>query len=394
MLSNQTIEIVKATAPLIAETGPKLTAHFYDRMFTHNPELKDIFNMSNQRNGDQREALFNAICAYAANIENLPALLGAVEKIAHKHTSFLITADQYQIVGSHLLATIDELFNPGQEVLDAWAEAYGVLANVFIQREEQIYQANEALEGGWRGLREFELVTKQAESEHICSFVFKPTDGLNVAAYKPGQYVGIYINSDKFDNQEIRQYSLSSAAQENTYRISVKREQDGKVSNYLHDELNVGDKVKLVAPAGDFFMDVESDTPVVLLSAGVGLTPTLSMLESLSAHQAPVTWVHATENGQQHAFKQHVNQIVSSQDNVNALVWYNQPTAEDKLGEDYHFTGFVNLKEIEAALKQTNVQIYFCGPVGFMQYVAEQLIDLGVPQEQFHYECFGPHKVI
>jgi nitric oxide dioxygenase len=224
--------------------------------------------------------------------------------------------------------------------------------------------------------------------------VFKPTDGLNVAAYKPGQYVGIYINSDKFDNQEIRQYSLSSAAQENTYRISVKREQDGKVSNYLHDELNVGDKVKLVAPAGDFFMDVESDTPVVLLSAGVGLTPTLSMLESLSAHQAPVTWVHATENGQQHAFKQHVNQIVSSQDNVNALVWYNQPTAEDKLGEDYHFTGFVNLKEIEAALKQTNVQIYFCGPVGFMQYVAKQLIDLGVPQEQFHYECFGPHKII
>ncbi|BDR12229.1 NO-inducible flavohemoprotein [Vibrio sp. STUT-A11] len=394
MLSNQTIEIVKATAPLIAETGPKLTAHFYDRMFTHNPELKDIFNMSNQRNGDQREALFNAICAYAANIENLPALLGAVEKIAHKHTSFLITADQYQIVGTHLLATIDELFNPGQEVLDAWAEAYGVLANVFIQREEQIYQANEALEGGWRGLREFELVTKQAESEHICSFMFKPTDGLNVAAYKPGQYVGIYINSDKFDNQEIRQYSLSSAAQENTYRISVKREQDGKVSNYLHDELNVGDKVKLVSPAGDFFMDVESDTPVVLLSAGVGLTPTLSMLESLSEHLAPVTWVHATENGQQHAFKQHVNQIVSSQDNVNALVWYNQPTAEDKLGEDYHFTGFVNLKEIEAALKQTNVQIYFCGPVGFMQYVAKQLIDLGVPQEQFHYECFGPHKVI
>ena len=394
MLSNQTIEIVKATAPLIAETGPKLTAHFYDRMFTHNPELKDIFNMSNQRNGDQREALFNAICAYAANIENLPALLGAVEKIAHKHTSFLITADQYQIVGQHLLATIDELFNPGQEVLDAWAEAYGILANVFIQREEQIYQANEALEGGWRGLREFELVAKQPESEHICSFVFKPTDGHNVAAYKPGQYVGIYINSDKFDNQEIRQYSLSSAAQESTYRISVKREQDGKVSNYLHDELRVGDKVKLVTPAGDFFMDVESDTPVVLLSAGVGLTPTLSMLENLSAHQAPVTWVHATENGQQHAFKQHVNQLVAAKENMNALVWYNQPTEEDTLGEDYHFTGFVNLKEIEAALKQPHVQVYFCGPVGFMQYVAKQLIDLGVPQEQFHYECFGPHKVI
>ncbi|QOV29688.1 NO-inducible flavohemoprotein [Vibrio diabolicus] len=394
MLSNQTIEIVKATAPLIAETGPKLTAHFYERMFTHNPELKDIFNMSNQRNGDQREALFNAICAYAANIENLPALLGAVEKIAHKHTSFLITADQYQIVGKHLLATIDELFNPGQEVLDAWAEAYGVLANVFIQREEQIYQQNEALEGGWRGLREFELVDKQIESEHICSFVFKPTDGQKVAPYKPGQYLGIYINSDQLENQEIRQYSLSSAVQENTYRISVKREEGGKVSNFLHDSLNIGEKVQLAAPAGDFFMDAEPQTPVVLISAGVGLTPTLSMLESLSAHQAPVTWVHATENGQQHAFKQHVNQLVAEKENMNALVWYNHPTAEDKLGEDFHFTGFVNLYEIEAALKQDNVQVYFCGPVGFMQHVAKQLLELGVPQEQFHYECFGPHKVV
>ncbi|MCS0443130.1 NO-inducible flavohemoprotein [Vibrio diabolicus] len=394
MLSNQTIEIVKATAPLIAETGPKLTAHFYERMFTHNPELKDIFNMSNQRNGDQREALFNAICAYAANIENLPALLGAVEKIAHKHTSFLITKDQYQIVGKHLLATIDELFNPGQEVLDAWAEAYGVLANVFIQREEQIYQQNEALEGGWRGLREFELVDKQIESEHICSFVFKPTDGQKVAPYKPGQYLGIYINSDQLENQEIRQYSLSSAVQENTYRISVKREEGGKVSNFLHDSLNIGEKVQLAAPAGDFFMDAEPQTPVVLISAGVGLTPTLSMLESLSAHQAPVTWVHATENGQQHAFKQHVNQLVAAKENMNALVWYNHPTTEDKLGEDFHFKGFVNLYEIEAALKQDNVQVYFCGPVGFMQHVAKQLLELGVPQEQFHYECFGPHKVV
>ena len=118
------------------------------------------------------------------------------------------------------------------------------------------------------------------------------------------------------------------------------------------------------------------------------------MLESLSAHQALVTWVHATENGQQHAFKQHVNQLVAEKENMNALIWYNQPTAEDKLGEDFHFTGFVNLYEIEAALKQDNVQVYFCGPVGFMQHVAKQLLELGVPQEQFHYECFGPHKVV
>lgn len=122
MLDAQTIATVKATIPLLVETGPKLTAHFYDRMFTHNPELKEIFNMSNQRNGDQREALFNAIAAYASNIENLPALLPAVEKIAQKHTSFQIKPEQYNIVGEHLLATLDEMFSPGQEVLDAWVK--------------------------------------------------------------------------------------------------------------------------------------------------------------------------------------------------------------------------------------------------------------------------------
>lgn len=116
MLDSQTIATVKSTIPLLAATGPKLTAHFYDRMFAHNPELKDIFNMSNQRNGDQRQALFDAICAYAANIENLAALLPAVERIAQKHTSFNIQPEQYNIVGGHLLATLDEMFSPGQEV--------------------------------------------------------------------------------------------------------------------------------------------------------------------------------------------------------------------------------------------------------------------------------------
>lgn len=130
-------------------------------MFEHNPELKEIFNMSNQRNGDQREALFNAICAYATNIENLAALLPAVERIAQKHASFNIQPEQYQIVGHHLLKTLEEMFNPGDEVLDAWGKAYGVLADVFIQRESQIYQQSESTQGGWRDLRPFKILKKR-----------------------------------------------------------------------------------------------------------------------------------------------------------------------------------------------------------------------------------------
>lgn len=394
MLSSKTIDIVKATAPAIAQTGPTLTAHFYDRMFQQNPELQDIFNMSNQRNGDQREALFNAICAYANNIDNLAALLPAVEKIAHKHTSFMITAEQYAIVGGHLLGTIDELLSPGQEVLDAWAEAYGVLANVFIQREEAIYQENEGKEGGWRGTRKFLLTAKEPESDVITSFSFKPVDGGDVAEFKPGQYLGIYLQPEGFEYQEIRQYSLSSAPQKDHYRISVKRETGGKMSNYLHDSLQVGDTVSLAPPAGDFFLDVEPTTPVTLISAGVGLTPTLSMLEALTQHQADVQWLHAAENGSHHAFKAHVAALTEQHHHISSHIWYREPLASDRPAEDFHFAGTMDLTLLNGLLTDPNRHFYFCGPVGFMQYIAKQLLAMGITEDRLHYECFGPHKVL
>lgn len=400
MLTQKTIDIVKSTAPVIAAAGPAVTQHFYQRMFSHNPELKDVFNMSNQQNRDndepssQQKALFNAVCAYANNIDNLAALLPAVEKIAQKHTSFLITADQYQIVGHHLLATIDELLAPGQEVLDAWAEAYGVLAHIFISREEEIYQESNDKDGGWRGTREFIVTSKQANSELITSFTFTPVDGGQVATYKPGQYLGIYINAKELVNQEIRQYSLSSAPNHSHYRISVKREAQGTVSNYLHDKINIGDKVNLVAPAGDFFLNVNSQTPVTLISAGVGLTPMLAMLETLTQHQAIVNWLHATENSQQHAYKDHVKTLANQHSHIAALTWYNAPTSSDRQAEDYDYQGLIELDKITNQISDPEMHFYCCGPVGFMQFIAKQLIELGVTTDRIHYECFGPHKVL
>ena len=400
MLNQKTIDIVKATAPIIAEAGPVVTQHFYQRMFQYNPELKDVFNMSNQRGSEentpsrQQEALFNAICAYANNIDNIAVLLPAVEKIAQKHTNFLITADQYNIVGTHLLATIDELLSPGQEVLDAWAEAYGVLADIFIAREEQIYQENSNKEGGWRGTREFIVTDKHQDSEFITSFTFKPVDGGKVATYKPGQYLGIYLNSDQLEFQEIRQYSLSSAPKEDRYRISVKRETKGTVSNYLHDNIQIGDTVMLAAPAGDFFLDVATDAPVTLISAGVGLTPMLSMFESLTEHQAPVNWLHATENAAQHAYKKHVKSLVAQHQQFRDVTWYNKPLDTALLAEDYDYQGLMDLNKVESELQDKNMQFYLCGPVGFMQSIAKQLLELGVTQERMHYECFGPNKIL
>ncbi|EGY27803.1 Flavodoxin reductases (ferredoxin-NADPH reductases) family 1, partial [Candidatus Regiella insecticola 5.15] len=380
----------------LVATGSKLTTHFYERMFTHNPEFKNIFNMSNQFNGNQSEALFNAICAYANNIENIKALLPAVERVAQKHTSLNIQPEYYQVVGEHLIATLDEMFHPGAEVLDAWAKAYGVLAEIFIQREEQIYQKGETSTGGWRSLRRFRIIKKVLESEVICSFEFAPLDGKCVADFKPGQYLSIYIEDDSLAFQEIRQYSLTTAANGKSYRIAVKREAGGTVSNYLHHKLQEGDIIRVSPPRGDFFLDVESNTPVALISAGVGQTPMLSMLNTLylSQHKASVYWLHASENGRVHAFSNEVATIAEKMPNLNSHIWYREPTEQDVSGIDYHTQGLMDLANHQSMIFDNDMHYYFCGPVQFMQYLSRQLITMGVKTEKMHYECFGPHKII
>lgn len=396
MLDAHTIATVKATIPLLVETGPKLTAHFYDRMFTHNPELKEIFNMSNQRNGDQREALFNAIAAYASNIENLPALLPAVEKIAQKHTSFQIKPEQYNIVGAHLLATLDEMFSPGQEVLDAWGKAYGVLAGVFINREAEIYQDNASKTGGWEGTRAFRIVKKTPRSALIASFEMEPVDGQPVADYQPGQYLAVWLKPEGFEFQEIRQYSLTRKADGKGYRIAVKRENGGQVSNWLHNEAKEGDIVHLAAPAGDFFLNVEPQTPVTLISGGVGQTPMLAMLDTLAKnhHPAQVNWFHAAENGEVHAFADEVNALGAELPHFTSHLWYRAPTEADRQAAAFDSEGLMALEPLAANLQNPQMQFYLCGPVAFMQHAAKQLVALGVSSDRIHYECFGPHKVL
>lgn len=394
MLDAQTIATVKSTIPLITKTGPALTAHFYDRMFAQHPELKDIFTMSHQTNGAQREALFNAICAYAANIENLPAILPAVEKIAQKHASLNILPEHYPIVGENLLATIDEMFNPGQEVLDAWGAAYQVLANVFINREEQIYEQKEQTSGGWRGLRTFKVKQKIKQSDVITSFELMPEDGLEVEPYQAGQYLSIYIRDKRLDNQEIRQYSLTQSPNNKTYRIAVKREDKGILSNFLHDNVKEGDILQVAAPGGDFYLDVSPTTPVTLISAGVGLTPMLAMLHSLAGHKANVNWLHAAQNSNVHAFKNEVAKAGDDIEQFHQAVWYSAPHQQDILNEDYQFKGLMDLTLVKEWLTVPNMQFYFCGPVPFMQFIADQLIALGIDSHNLHYECFGPHAVI
>ncbi|EFA85250.1 flavohemoglobin [Heterostelium album PN500] len=401
-LDAKTIEIVKSTIPALAGTGSKLTQHFYARMLGNNPELKNVFNEANQRSNAQSEALFGAVCAYAQNIDNLAPLLPAVEKIAQKHCSLNIKPEQYSIVGENLLATIDELLAPPKEVIDAWAAAYGVLADIFIQREKEIYDQSASVEGGWRGLREFKITEIVPQSNVISSFKLEPVDAKPVAKYEPGQYLSIHIEHPSLKNQCIRQYSLTTEPNGQYYRIAVKREELGSVSSLLHNTFKVGDTINVYPPHGDFFFnstkDLDTNTPVTLISGGVGQTPMLSMLHGLkeNGHQGKVTWLHSARDAQSLAFEKEVVETGSTLPGFSSHTFLTKPSPSSgcPFATKIH-EGIMDIQKVLAnQLKDTNVHYYFCGPVPFMQAVAKQLTENGVAVSNIHYEVFGPHRVI
>lgn len=395
MLSQTHIDTVKATIPVLASAGTAITEHFYNRMFSHNPELKDVFNMSHQATGRQPAALFNAIAAYATHIDNLEVLTNAVMRIAHKHTSFNIQADQYSIVGHHLIETLRELlgdaFTP--DIEEAWGAAYQQLADIFIKVEGDLYQANAAKEGGWEGFRKFRVAKKHPESELVTSFTLEPVDGGAVVDFQPGQYLGIKVHPSNHEFDEIRQYSLSTAANGRSYRISVKRERndvkDGVVSNYLHESVQEGDVVELMPPAGDFHYQ-ERHRPVVLISAGVGLTPMNAILDTLAQQESKnaVYYLHACRNPQQHSFADHV----ASLSETLALTYYTWYEADAPENTDHVLPGQMQLAQVAEVLPLNEGDFYLCGPVGFMMFAKEQLLNLGVTEDRIHYEVFGPHQ--
>ncbi len=364
-------------------------------MFTHNPELKEIFNMSNQRNGNQREALFNAIAAYASNIENLPALLPAVEKIAQKHTSFQSNRNSTTSSVNTCWQRWTKCSARGRK---CWTRGVKPMVYwlMYLSIARRKYNENASKAGGWEGTRDFRIVAKTPRSALITSFELEPVDGGAVAEYRPGQYLGVWLKPEGFPHQEIRQYSLTRKPDGKGYRIAVKCEEGGQVSNWLHNHANVGDVVKLVAPAGDFFMAVADDTPVTLISAGVGQTPMLAMLDTLAkaGHTAQVNWFHAAENGDVHAFADEVKELGQSLPRFTAHTWYRQPSEADRAKGQFDSEGLMDLSKLEGAFSDPTMQFYLCGPVGFMQFTAKQLVDMGVKQENIHYECFGPHKVL
>ncbi|CAE6785491.1 Flavohemoprotein [Paraburkholderia domus] len=399
MLTQRTKDIVKATAPVLAQHGLPIIERFYRRLFDAHPELKNTFNMAHQEQGQQQQALARAVYAYAENIENPGSLAAVLKNIANKHASLNVRAEHYPIVGEHLLGAIKDVLGEAatDEIISAWAQAYGNLADMLMGMESELREKSAAQVGGWNGWRAFVVKEKRPESSVITSFVLEPSDGQPVVNFEPGQYISITVNVPSLQLQQIRQYSLSDMPNGRTYRISVKREEGdastppGYVSSLLHDHMNVGDEVKLAAPYGSFHIDVNAKTPIVLISGGVGLTPMVSMLKrAIQDPQRQIVFVHGARNSAVHAMRDRLRQTAATYANFKAVVFYEAPLPGDVLGQDYDGVGFIELDGLKDLILLPEADYYVCGPIPFMRAQHDALRALDIPEARINYEVFGP----
>ncbi|SFS64573.1 NO-inducible flavohemoprotein [Marininema halotolerans] len=400
MLDERTIQIIKSTAPIIKEHGEEITRCFYQRLFHRHPELLNYFNQANQRQGRQQQALANAVWAVAENIDQLEKVLPMVEGIAHKHRALGVKAEQYPIVGENLLIAIQKVLglSPTDEIMKAWEQAYGVIAEVFIGKEAEMTAKAANQHGGWSGFREFIVQKKVQESSVIASFYLTPADHGALPTFQPGQYITLQMSIPGSPYTHNRHYSLSNGPDEAFWRISVKHEMggeadpDGRVSTYLHEKVGEGDHLWLSAPAGNFVLEKSSSRPVVFLSAGVGLTPLLSMFSSLvlSHSSREIVWIHATQNGDVHALAKEVEKWGKGKENIKTYTFYENPTPIDRESKCFDYEGRIEVDHLRQLLPSTEVDVYLCGSVPFMRKMATDLKRIGVRNNQIHYEVFGP----
>lgn len=391
MLSPAQLNLIKATVPLLESGGETLTAHFYRIMLNEYPEVRGLFNQAHQASGAQSRALANAVLMYAKHIERLDALGPLVGQIVNKHVALQILPEHYPIVGSCLLRAIREVLGAEvacDAVLDAWALAYQQLADLLIGAEEQAYQSNAQAPGGWRGGRQFRVSARQVESAEITSFYLTPADGGALLDFAPGQYIGLRLQLN--GQEERRNYSLSAAPNQRDYRISVKREAGGRVSNYLHDQVQVGDCLELFPPAGDFVLR-PSSKPLALITAGVGITPALAMLEQALHSGRPIHFIHCARHGGVHAFRAWMDGLLAAHPQLQRFYCYSEPRADDQAMA----SGLLSEQQLAAWLPaERDLDAYFLGPAPFMAQVKRHLSRLGVPAAQCHYEFFGPAQAL
>jgi ferredoxin-NADP reductase/MOSC domain-containing protein YiiM len=253
-------------------------------------------------------------------------------------------------------------------------------------------------ERAWKGFRNFIVDKKVSESQTITSFYLVPEDGEPLPVYMPGQFLTFRLSIPGHPKPVIRTYSLSECpCHAEYYRVTIKREPPPKDpaiisgSNYFHNLVELGTRLQVAASRGDFFLNPQEETPVVLLSGGVGLTPMISMLNAIvdSGKNRPAWFIHGTRNGVHHAMCKHMRRAAAANDNIIVHIRYSQPRPEDVKGRDYDSTGHVNVDLLKELLLKKDMDFYLCGPPPFMNSMMKELWQWGVPESRIRFELFG-----
>jgi ferredoxin-NADP reductase/MOSC domain-containing protein YiiM/ferredoxin len=242
----------------------------------------------------------------------------------------------------------------------------------------------------WPGFRPMRVVAKRSETATVLTMELEVDDGAPLPPALPGQFVTLKLEPGDGAPPLVRSYSLSGPPDRPRYRIAVKVEPHGVAGGYLRATVDVGDRIKVAAPRGQFTLD-ESARPVVLVSAGVGVTPVLAMLYALHDSQSTrdIWWLYGTRNGAEHAFAQETRSLLATLPNARSRVWYSRPDPEDHIGTDYDELGHITPERIAATAAPIDSEFYLCGPTTFMTAITAGLETLGVPTARVHTEAFG-----
>lgn len=282
---------------------------------------------------------------------------------------------------------------------------YAAEREEFCRRVEVAARAARASKAiaDWSGWRPFRVAAIVDEARDVKSFYFTPEDGRPLASFGPGQYLTFRLPREG-QAPLVRCYSLSDRPRQDYFRTTIKRVAapgdrshlpSGRGSSYFHDEVCVGDVLDVRAPAGTFFLDPHSDEPIVLIGAGIGVTPLVSMLEAIvqSGKKRDVYVLFGFRNGGEHPFKERVAAIAADHPHIRLHVSYSAPANSDVEYRDYNHRGRVTLARIREVLPSNNFRFYVCGPGSLMESLVPALWAWGVPESHVHFEAFGPASV-
>ncbi|RYO90020.1 hypothetical protein DL764_008501 [Monosporascus ibericus] len=436
-LSYNEAKLVRATIPSLRDHGEHIATVFYKTMLRNHPELNDYFNNANMQSGAQPRALTSLILAFASNINHISEIIPMMERVAQKHASLNIQAEDYDIVGKYLLRAFAAVLGPNMttDVRLAWNKAYWIMSRMLSSREAQIYKEFEP----WSGWRKFMVQGKKPETEDgdIVSFILKPVDGNKLPLYMPGQYVSLRMRVAGMTYMQIRQYSLSDIPSVDSYRITVKRylgqwadysseaesmlrerrsgasiisgstavssvsgsgfnntdtSRAGLVSNALIDDIQEGDVVELTHPAGDFghHADDDSTVPIVLISAGIGAAPLLSILNTIIQKQPnkPVSWVHGSR--QSAPFEAHVRVLAAQHPNLRTSFFKTRLAEPETATYTHDFKADLSyLNRDDLQLQNGSTKYFICGPDKFMFEMESFLKSKSVSKSNVHFEPYS-----